>query len=308
MGRFGMGNWSLKVLSLILAVVLWVYVSNELNPTKEQEYKAVPVETRAIGSNLAVTGPPDSVNVKVQANQSVLAKLNPRSIEVFVNLSKAKPGKIVVPVQVKVPAGVKVTDLRPQEVSVTLEPLVEKQVPLKVRSLDTPAKGYRVLAYELKPNQVILRGSKSIIDRIDFASADINLKNRDKSFSATVPVKVIDNQGNFVEQALVKRTPTVVDILVSIVPDMPFKTVQVVPRLIGEPAAGYIIQMTEVDPRELIITGDQNLINSISQVYSQPVDITGAKNDVYIDAAPDLPEDVTANRQSLRVLVKIVPQ
>lgn len=43
-------DWGLKLLSAALAVILWVYVTNELNPTKEQEYKNLAVDMRGISS------------------------------------------------------------------------------------------------------------------------------------------------------------------------------------------------------------------------------------------------------------------
>ncbi|PKM47508.1 MAG: hypothetical protein CVV03_03020 [Firmicutes bacterium HGW-Firmicutes-8] len=305
MGRFGIGNWSLKALSLILAVVLWIYVSNELNPTKEQEFKAVPIESRGTGPNLAVTLPPGGVNVRLQASQNVMAGLSQKNIEVFVDLSQSKPGKTMVPVQVRVPAGIKVTDLRPAEIHVMVEPIAEKQVPVKVHYSNMTEKGYRVVAVKSKPDEVILRGPKSIIDKVDFASIDVNVKGRNKSFNETVPVRVSDNKGAFLEETAVKRTPSAVEILVSIGLDNLSKTVQVVPRLTGKPTEGYIVTLVEVEPVELVINGPTDLINGISQITTQPVDITGAQADVSVDVQPELPQGVTANRPSIKVLVKI---
>ncbi len=305
MPRFGKGDWGLKILALLMAVVLWVYVSNDQNPTKEQEFKAVPVEVRGVGANLAVSEIPGSINVRVQANQNVIAELNPRAIQVFVDLSSAKAGKTVVPVQVKAPTGVKIVDLRPQEVTVKLEPLAEKQVPVKIHSENETRSGFKVFAADTKPEEVILRGPKGILDRVDFATADINLKDRDRSFGGTVPVRVIDETGSYLEEGLVKRSPPSVDILVSIVPDMPTKTVQAVPQITGEPAKGYAVKMTVVEPPELVITGELNVLNGLPRVFTRPIDITGAANDVFMNIEPDLPNGVAANRQSLKVLVKI---
>ncbi len=308
MAWFEKGNWGLKALSLILAVILWIYVSNELNPLKEQEFKAVPVEVRGAGPNLTVSLTPNSLNVRVQANESILAELSPRSIEVFVNVSQAKPGKTAVPVQVKVPAGVKVSDLRPGQVTVNLEPLTEKQVPVKIRTTNAPAQGYKVLAIKMKPEEVILKGPKNILDKVAFCSVDVDLKGRSKSSGETVPVKIGSETGNSLEKTTVKITPSLIELLVSIVPEMPSKTVPVIPHLNGQPAAGYTIIMTIVEPPELTITGDLALLNTISQVSTKPVEINGAQGDVYTDAAPELPSGVTADRQALQVLVKIEPR
>ncbi len=305
MGWFGKGDWGLKILSIILAVVLWVYVSNELNPTKDKEFKAVPVEVRGVGQNLAVSEMPGTVNVRVQANQNLIADLDVRSIEVFVDLSRVRPGETVVPVQVKAPGGVKVTDLRPQQVPVKIEPMAEKQVPVQVNYLNSPGEGYKLLAVKATPDEVIIRGPKSLIDRVAAVSVDIQLKNREKSFGETLPVKVIDETGNFREERFVTRTPSLVDVFVTIVPDLPERKAGVIPQITGTPAAGYTVQTVAIEPEELTITGEPELINNIQSVNTLPVNINGAKEDVYTEVGPDLPHGVSADRQSLRVLVKI---
>jgi len=48
MNSFIKGHWGLKLLSLLLAVVMWVYVSNDQTTTVEQEFKAVPVDIRLL--------------------------------------------------------------------------------------------------------------------------------------------------------------------------------------------------------------------------------------------------------------------
>ncbi|MBU7006883.1 CdaR family protein [Phosphitispora fastidiosa] len=307
MGWFGKGDWGLKILSVILAVVLWVYVSNELNPTKYKEFKAVPVEVKGVGQNLAVSEMPGTVNVRVQANQNLIADLDVRSIEVYVDLTRVKPGETVVPVRVKAPTGVKVADLRPRQMPVKIESMAEKQVLVQASYLNSPKEGYKLLAVKTKPDEVIIRGPKSVIDRVTAVSIDIQLKDREKSFGETLPIKVVDDTGNFREERFVTRTPSVVDVFITIVPDLPVRKVKVNPQITGTPAAGYTVLTTVIEPEELNITGEPEAINGIDRVSTQPVNISGAKEDVYTEVGPDLPQGVSADRQSLRVLVKIGP-
>ncbi len=307
MDRFSQGNWGIKILSLVLAVVLWVYVSYEKNPTKGQEFKDIPIETRGVGANLAVSQLPGSASVRVQANQDVLVNLSPRSIDVFVDLSGARPGRVTAPVQVKVPDGVKVTDLRPRDIQVTIEALAEKQVPVSVRTDGPPQNGYRVLDIKTKPDEIVLRGPKTVLARVESAHIDVLLKGRNRTFRETVPVIVTDEQGDFLEERLVNKIPPLVDIMVSIVPDMPSKRVRVIPQINGQPAKGYVVTMIAVEPDELIITGSQELLETIGPVPTRAVDIQGAKEDVYLDVEPELPQGILSNMQSLKLLVKIEP-
>ncbi|HWJ03552.1 MAG TPA: CdaR family protein, partial [Verrucomicrobiae bacterium] len=210
-----------------------------------------------------------------------------------------------IPLEVQVPSGVKVVDLRPQQATIRIEPLSEKQVPVKVRFEDSPAKGYKVGAVQTKPDVIIVRGPKSIVDGVSFAVVDISIANKQKSFSETVPDRVADELGTIIEERLIKRIPSMVDVFVSIVPDLPSKKVPVIPVLTGEPGLGYAVTMTVIDPPELTVTGPTDVLERISQISTKAIDITGAQSDLYIDIAPETPPGVVANRQSLKVLIRI---
>ncbi|HWI54377.1 MAG TPA: CdaR family protein [Desulfobacteria bacterium] len=299
------GDRGLKVLSLLVAVVLWVYVSNELNPTKEREFRDVGVDIRGVASNLAVSEMPGSVRVRVKASQDVISGLNAGSIEVFADLKNVKMGKNLIPLEVQAPAGVQVVDLKPQQATIKVEPLAEKQVPIKVRFKESPSKGYKVGTVQTKPDDVIVRGPKSIVDGVSFAVVDIDITNKQKSFGETVPDRVTNDLGTIIEEGLIKRIPPMVDVFVSIVPDLPSKKVPVIPLLTGEPSPGHAVTMTVIDPPELVVTGKYDILEGVSQIATKAIDITGAQSDLYIDIAPDMPSGVVANRQSLKVLIKI---
>lgn len=305
MDRTDKGNRGLKVLSLLVAVVLWIYVSNELNPIKEREFKDVGVDLRGIASNLAVSELPGSVRIRVQASQDIISELTPGSIEVFADLKNVKKGRSLIPLEVQVPSGVKVVDLKPQRVAITVESLAEKQVPVKVRYEDSMDKGYKVGTVQTKPDKIIVRGPDSIVDGVTFAAIDIDIANKQKSFSEIVPIRVTDNLGTIIDDGLIKGTPPMVDVFVSIVPDLPSKKVPVIPVLTGEPSLGHAVTMTAVDPSELILTANPDILAEINQVSTKAIDITGAQSDLYIDIAPELPPGVDANRQSLKVLIRI---
>jgi len=305
--RFVRGNWGLKLLSLLMAIVLWVYVANEQNPPQEREFKAVAVETRGLGRDMTVLQVPGTVNIRVQASRNVVTELSLRSVEAYIDLSGAKPGRKTVPVIVKVPPDVKVTGLTPKEVAVTLDVLKEKQVPVKASYTGKPAEGYKVLTIRPTPDEVILRGPQSILDTIMSAGVDVILRGKTKTFGETVPVKLTDRSGNFLEEGVIKRTPQVVNVTVTIVEDKYSKTVQVTPEITGNPAEGFVVTETVLEPATLVITGDRKLVEGLTQVATQPVDISNAVADVNKDVTPILPTGVIADRQSVRVLVKLAP-
>ena len=302
------GNWGLKVLSVLLAVVLWIYVSSELNPIKEREFKAVTIETRGVKDNLVVGDLPESANIRVRANQNVITELNAKSLEVYVDLAKAETGRQVIPLQVKTPPGVELVEFQPQQVTVTVEHLAEKQIPVRVRFTDTVEEGYRVLAVKVSPNMVILQGPDSVIKNIESAMVEVKLTGRIGSFDEDLPVKLSTEADRLAGERLIHMTPAVVDVFVSVVPEMPSKSVPVQAKIEGEPAEGYQVKTIVVEPETLIITGAQQLISAISQLDTLSLDITGTAQDAISEVGLNLPPEIKSSRQTVRVLVKVGPK
>ena len=305
MNSFIKGHWGLKLLSLLLAVVMWVYVSNDQTTTVEQEFKAVPVDIRGLALNLAVGKAPGNVSVRVQGEQNMIAELSSRSVEAYVDLEAVKAGTSVIPVQVEVPTGVRIVALRPPEVTVVLESIAVKQVPVKIQASSTPERGYKVLGMQVKPEEVILRGPQSVLDRVEKVFVEVDLKDRSQSFGGAFPVRVSDTEGKLLNEGAAKRSPEIVDLIVSIGPDLPSKAVKIVPNIVGEPVKGYAVTMTSIDPAALVITGESDVINGLTELSTEAVDVTGAEKDMVVNVQPVLPSGVVANRQSVRILVKI---
>ncbi|HEV8676822.1 MAG TPA: CdaR family protein [Methylomirabilota bacterium] len=116
-------HWELKLLSIVFAVVLWVFVGSE--DTGEAIY-TVPVEVTGVPAGMVVTAlGAETVDVRVQGLRYVLAQLEERSLRADLNLRQARPGEVVVsirPEDVPVPRGVQVVRVTPSRVRATLEP------------------------------------------------------------------------------------------------------------------------------------------------------------------------------------------
>ena len=62
------------------------------------------------------------------------------------------------------------------------------------------------------------------------------------------------------------------------------KTVSVQPAVVGVPQHGFVIIEIKVVPEEIVIEGPRNIISKIYNVKTEPIDITGLKNNVQFKA------------------------
>lgn len=160
-------NWELKVIALVLAGALWVFV---MTSEKVDLVVAAPVELDAMPPGLEVVGErPDTVDIQLHGLRTTLARLPTDQVRARVNLTGARPGEVtlrVLPEQVSVPAGVTVLRVNPSRLRVVLEPAGSARATVVARLIGALAPGYRVARVQVTPAQVTIEGPASRVDRV----------------------------------------------------------------------------------------------------------------------------------------------
>jgi YbbR domain-containing protein len=156
-------DWSLKLLSLAIALVLWLLVTGQNQPVTAH----VNVQLNFIRppSFEISNDPPRTVDVMLTGSRNKLDDLTTLDLVATVDLSDQRAGERVLRLadkaQISLPQGVKVDGFQPSAIPVRLEPIVERQVPVEPKLEGQAANGYEV--YGVRPNKgsVTLRGPES---------------------------------------------------------------------------------------------------------------------------------------------------
>lgn len=300
MMRVDWQHTSIKILSVLLAFILWIHVSNEQNPATEKEINVM-LETTGLAQNYLITGGmPESVRVKVRGDKTSLANLVSGDLRAQVNIPDGETGLLTMPVQISVPPGLRVAQVYPDEVSVTIDTLVEKLIPVVVNLRGKPLPGYTVQTPQCQPATVTARGPGEAMSEVSQATAVVNIESAAQNIDLNISVTA----GN----AKVSLNPAMVRVVVPIsgVTFAP-KTVPVQPQLTGEPAAGFTVSAIISEPAAVQITGPAETIDAIAEIKTEQVDISGInKNFVQeVDLVP-VPgmAGVSPNRVRVRVEVR----
>ncbi|MDD4237231.1 MAG: CdaR family protein [Desulfotomaculaceae bacterium] len=298
MGRLDWQNNSLRLLAVFLALVMWIYVSNEQNPVREKILN-VTLEHTGPAQNYIITGGlPESVRVRVQGNRNDLANLAPDDFRAIVNLPEDKTGDVLLPVQVSSPSNLRVAQVSPEEVTVGLDRLVERQIAVAVSLKGTPAQNYSALAPTFSPETVIVWGPSRIVNNISQASAVINIQDASSDVTMNVPL----NTG----APNVTVSPATVQVVVPIVNAVASKNIPVAPQTTGSVAVGFRVIKSAGDPATVQIYGPVEVISNISEIRTEPVDIQGSDKNVTKEVGLLTPTGVTSIQPvRVKVLVEI---
>lgn len=128
-------HWQLKLLSVLFAVALWLFVVSE---DKVETVFAAPIEFREIPPGLEIAGmDAETVEVRVRGLRSIVSRVRDRDLRVRVDLEGAREGETVLrllPEQIDVPRGVEVLRITPSRLRVVLKPV-------NARPPDAPGSG-----------------------------------------------------------------------------------------------------------------------------------------------------------------------
>jgi YbbR domain-containing protein len=171
-------NWGIKLVSLVLSVTLWFYVTSK---GKSEMTLMVPLELRNTPRNMAVVGNVTGyIDVRVQGQERLLRDITVgKKVGGILDLSLAQAGENIVrlsPDDIKRPSGVSVTHISPTEITVKLEPLLRKSFRLKPVLRGAPGSGYRITGTKVMPSRITIEGpgsAVSVFDRLQTMPIDI---------------------------------------------------------------------------------------------------------------------------------------
>jgi YbbR domain-containing protein len=188
-------DWGLKLLALAITVGLWYAVTAQRAPATSRQ-RGVPLEF-LLPENMEVGNDPVSeVDLTLEGSLSKLGEINDRNLVARVNVSDLKAGDRVVRlndknVMMDLPSGVRVVDIAPRSVTLRLEPVVEREVPVEFRFDGTLPEGFHVTGVRINPASVHIRGPESHVRSIDRAYTEtISLEGQRESL--TLPQLAID--------------------------------------------------------------------------------------------------------------------
>lgn len=290
-------NW-LRVASLLMALLLWFYVVNQGNVTSLGKTTAVTLQYHNVPAGLDVSGP-DRVEVRIWG-----ASGGASEIKAYVDLTGYDKGVHQVPVNLADVGGALFTSVQPRQVEVSLEALSERVMPIKHEIRQQPQPGYNVNQTLLSPDRCVIKGDAQVISRVTTVVAPVELGDVLDIAMLTPALEARDATGNTITQGI-QIVPAAINVYVVVEKTQLSKKVKVVPQFTGIITPGYIAGETVIEPAQVSILGDQAKVENLSEVVTEPIDITGRTGD--FSQLVDLvqPEGVSIVPDRVKVLVKL---
>lgn len=171
--RYVLNNLALKLVSLAIAVLLWLAVSR--SPMSEVAV-TVPIEFQHVPDNLEISSERiPQVQVRVRGPERNVRGLDPENVHLAIDLTSAAPGERTYDLtgrQVRLPHGLEIVQVVPSQFRISFDRRASKQVDVRPRVMGTFASGYRIATVTSDPPQVLIVGPERRVSGIENALTD----------------------------------------------------------------------------------------------------------------------------------------
>lgn len=278
-------------LALALATFLWGWVAQMTDPILTRNYREMEINVPTLDDSMVIVTTLPTVVVQVEAPESEFDNLNRTELRVVLDVTSVNgPGEYRLPLIVEAPDTSARISVDPEQVQVQIDALVSEVMPLKVTNT-LPQDDPRTVS-EIVPevSQVTVSGPSSAVERVDQVVLPVSLDNRNETFTDIFTPYAIDANGQRVSE--VQVLPAQISTLVQI--ESRGKVVSVIPVISGVPAEGFTVQQRASFPDTVVVDGPADALDSLLFVNTEPVDITGATQNVSeMVGLVDLPAGVT---------------
>jgi YbbR domain-containing protein len=156
-GTTASSNVGLAVLSLVIAVGLWIAGHRDIERAIE-----VPIEFRNIPpDHMVIDNRVDYVVLRLAGPRTLVSTLDADDLKLLLDLHGTRAGPSSFPLgpsSFNVPRGVTVARITPPVIHLRLDPVIKRSLPVGVRFSGRPAAGYKIGETVVQPESVLAQG------------------------------------------------------------------------------------------------------------------------------------------------------
>ena len=156
-------DWFIKLISLFFALILWYFVSSEDRVDMNVQ---VPVEIVNLPRDLVISNQyKTTLDVTISGPRGLIRKIS-QGITRSIDLSKATAGNTVIandPDSISVPRGINVLRINPTHITLLLDRLIKKELPIKPITHGKLPEEYELVSISIQPEKLDISGPQDIL-------------------------------------------------------------------------------------------------------------------------------------------------
>ena len=291
------------LLSVGIALVLWLYVVTVVSPNSDNHYHNIPITVQGEAvlqdRGLMITsGELPMVSLHLEGNRTDLNKINSSNISIGVDVSGiGEPGRYNLSLTqpnflTDVPnTAITVLSKDPGTVTVEVERRLSKPVPVDIQYNGTLPENYMadkenmVLDYE----SVTISGPQAVVDQIAMARIEVDLENQMESLSGQYQYTLCNEKGEPVDARMIVTDVEAVSLTLKIVR---VKEVALSVTVVDGGGATKDTCNVTIDPTVILVSGSDSLLENLESLDLGTINLSEISGDEILMLPIKLPEGI----------------
>ena len=292
-------NTKLKLISLLSAIVLWMYVMAVVDPEETKLFEDIPVSITNLNDltdkDLVIY--PDTevtTSVYVTGKLSTIQKMSKEDISVYGQINNPIEGKNEI--YLKVTPAQRVTyEFKNSIAIVNLEKIITENKKIEVEVTGDIKQDIDTINLENNNEEVEVSGPRSLVEKVEKIEAILNSNKQTDDFDISLDLKPVDKKGNIVSGVELKTSS--LNAKVTLLKE---KTVPIKVNIEGENTENYKLSQDTV-----YIKGKKELVGNIEYISTQPINLSSIPKNTTMDISLIIPNGITSNIKSVSATLNI---
>lgn len=289
-------NTKVKIISLLSAIALWMYVIAIVDPEDTRIIEDIPVTLtnteRMDAKDLVVyQDEPLTCSMYISGKLSNVKSITKDDIQVYGEISDPIEGKNVVYLKANMSDRVS-HEFSSSTIIVNLEKKIYKDIPVKI---DVPKEYINTVESAVPEKESIeISGPREQVSRVSYLYGEINPEGKKDNYKENVKLTAIDKDGKEVED--IELGSKYVSVQVKMLSS---KKVSINP-VFNSDASGINYSF---DENSIEIKGKSDKISEIESINTEEIDLEKLKNDGSLKVALNIPEGIISEKKDVTVFV-----
>ena len=305
-------NMWMKILSVVIAILIWLFVANTNDPVITKWFYSIPVKvtnedalTKRGYAYEILDG--EEVNITVKGKSSIVRSMNISDFQAVADFSKLSKVDAV-PIDVtskKYSDQLDITLGTTNTMKIKKDEVVTISVPVNVTVKGDPEEGYAVGRTTSTPNLIKVSGPENLLSSAKEIRTSVSVDGISHDVTTTDKPVLYDEEGKKIISNQIEFDTSSISIYVEL---WKTKTVDVKLSYTGEPAENYHLVSFDYEPKQITVAAPDDILKELDSITLDSISIDGLQEDYEKDidlTQTLLPENVIlANDDSSDVKAK----
>lgn len=294
-------NSKIKIIPLLSAMVLWMYVMAIVDPEETKLFENIPVtitnKNELNERDLVIYPEQDlTTNIYVTGKLSNLKKVTKDDINVYGQINNPLEGNNEIYLKVSTSQRVNY-DFKNPVMIVTLEKIISEDKSIKVDITGSGKNNVDNIMLQDNIDKVSISGPRSLVNKVKRVVGTVKVSGESNNFSQSIKLEPVDANGKVVEGVELEKDSVNVNIIL-----LAQKTVPIILKLSDNSESGVNYTMSQ---NTVTIKGKKDIVDSINNIETQPVKLSeilpGTSKDIYLQVPSGITIEtkyITINKNS----------